>query len=58
MKRESQEYYLNNIASGDSEMAGVSYMVGVIDAKSLLRMSRMIYRVSRGYACIKEMSTF
>lgn len=34
-------------------MSGVSYMVGVIDAKNLLRLSRMIYRVSRGYACIK-----
>ena len=39
-------------------MSGVSYMVGVIDSKNMLRMNRMIYRVSRGYACIKEMSTF
>jgi hypothetical protein len=34
-------------------MSGVSYMVGVVDAKNLLRMNRMIYRVSRGYACVK-----
>lgn len=33
-------------------------MVGVIESKNLLRMNRMIYRVSRGYACIKEMSSF
>jgi hypothetical protein len=39
-------------------MSGVSYMVGVIDGKNLLRLSRMIYRVSRGYACIKEMVSF
>lgn len=34
-------------------MSGVSYIVGVIDSNNLLRMSRMVYRVSRGYACIK-----
>jgi hypothetical protein len=44
---------LNNVGGGGDEMNGVSYMVGVIDGKNLLRMSRMIYRVSRGYACIK-----
>ena len=36
-------------------MSGVSYMVGVIEASAILRLSKMIYRVSRGYACIKEM---
>ena len=39
-------------------MKGVSFMVGVIDKLSELRLSRMIYRVSRGYACTKTMEDF
>ena len=39
-------------------MKGVSFMVGVVEKSSELRLSRMIYRVSRGYACTKTMEDF
>lgn len=39
-------------------MKGVSFIVGVVDRVSELRLSRMIYRVSRGYACTKIMEDF
>jgi hypothetical protein len=39
-------------------MSGVSYIVGVIGSAEFLRLSKMIYRVSRGYACIKDMDEF
>lgn len=57
MKRESQDYYLQNAAEG-SQMKGVSYMVGVVDRVSEMRLARMIYRVSKGYACTKTLEDF
>ena len=37
---------------------GISTMVGVIDPASELRLSKTIYRVSRGYAFLKSVDTF
>lgn len=37
---------------------GISTMVGVIDPASELRLSKTIYRVSRGYAFLKTVDTF
>ena len=56
-KRESQDYYLNNAVDAP-QIKGVSFIVGVVDKSSELRLSRMIYRVSRGYACTKTMEDF
>ena len=57
IKRESQDYYLNNAVDAP-QIKGVSFIVGVVDKSSELRLSRMIYRVSRGYACTKTMEDF
>lgn len=56
-KRNSQDYYLNNAAEGH-QMSGVSFIVGVIEKANELRLSRMIYRVSRGYAVAKILEDF
>ena len=56
-KRESQDYYISNAVDA-YQMKGVSFIVGVVEKKSQLRLSRMIYRVSRGYACTKTLSDF
>ena len=40
------------------DIGGISFMVGVVPAEEELRLNRMIYRVSRGYACLKTMDTF
>lgn len=37
---------------------GVSIMVGVIDPAAELKLSRTIYRISRGFAFLKGMDNF
>jgi hypothetical protein len=39
-------------------ISGVSYIVGVVGAESEVRFNRMIYRVSRGYACTRTLKKF
>lgn len=39
-------------------MKGISYMVAVIEPDAELRLAKMIYRVSRGYACTRTLTNF
>ena len=40
------------------QVSGVSYIVGIIEQEAEERFNRMIYRVSRGYACTRSLENF
>lgn len=39
-------------------LSGISYIVGIIDQEAEVRFNKMIYRVSRGYACTRALDEF
>ena len=39
-------------------ISGVCYIVGLINREAEIRFNKMIYRVSRGYACVRTQDFF
>ena len=61
MRELNENYYANSVGdynSGNNGLSGISYMVGVLPPEAEPRLSRMVYRVSRGYACVRTMNQF
>lgn len=55
LRQESQDYFANYALDGEDMLSGISYIIGTIDKEAEDRFNRMVYRVSRGYACTRAL---